>query len=144
MQTFRQIFWNIAEDFKWSVIHLGIIFFLLKYFPLRNSKQIKIRLTLGGVEVEEGEEEPVIPISSATFLYFHSPKVALRHSKALTGLRRGVIIICLKEVTLADFKSQTKDFKQLLCVCGDHETFYDPIQSQEFKKTLWNRVFRAV
>lgn len=84
--------------------------------------------------MEEGEEEPVIPISSATFLYFHSPKVALRHSKALTGLRRGVIIICLKEVTLADFKSQTKDFKQLLCVCGDHETFYDPIQSQEFKK----------
>lgn len=132
MQTFRQIFWNLAEDFKWSVIHLGIIFFLLKYFPLRNSKQIKIPLTLGGVEVEEVEEEPVIPISSATFLYFHSPKVALRHSKALTGLRRGVIIICLKEVTLADFKSQTKDFKQLLCACGDHETFYDPIQSQEF------------
>lgn len=77
--------------------------------------------------MEEGEEEPVIPISSATFLYFHSPKVAFRR-----GLRRGVIIICLKEVTLADFKSQTKDFKQLLCACGDHETFYDPIQSQEF------------
>lgn len=121
---------------KWHTFSHYI--FLLKDFPFQNSKQIKIPLTLGGVEVEEGEEEPVIPISSATFLYFHSPKVALRHSKALTGLRRGVIIICPKEVTLADFESQTKNFKQLLCACGDHiknKTFYDPIQSQEFKKT---------